>query len=308
VDRGVKMALSPAHKFGQMIGGILELAIEPFLRDFAQNYGLYLDVKGPRPARKGVKLSWKDRNGNKHDLDFVLEKNGSAVQQGAPAAFIEAAWRRHTKHSKNKAQEIQGAIDPLVETYKDYGPFFGAILAGEFTETSLTQLRSLGFAVLYFHYEDVVNAFKTVDIDAAYVEGMSDEEMAIKVLATEALSQEQRVKVAKALIETRPEEVAKFMKALADAVTRQVELVLVVPLHGTVFNAKTVEEAIEFIETYDESSFQKAFIRYEAEIRYVNGDTIKAVYQNKARIIEFLHIHLPAKSVIQEQLDLFDQN
>lgn len=101
------------------------------------------------------------------------------------------------------------------------------------------------------------------------------------------------------------------MKAITDAVTRQVELVLVVPLHGTVFNAKTVEEAIEFIENYDESSPQKTFIRYEAEIRYINGDNIKALYQNKARIIEFLRIHLPAQptiSAIQELLNLSDQN
>lgn len=147
------MAASPAHRYGQIIGDILELTVEPFLQDFAQKYSLFLDRKGPRPTRKGVKLSWKDRNGNSHDLDFVLEKNGSPTRQGTPAAFVETAWRRYTKHSKNKVQEIQGAILPLVETYRNFGPFFGTILAGEFTEASLTQLRSLGFAVLHFPYK-----------------------------------------------------------------------------------------------------------------------------------------------------------
>ena len=287
------MAASPAHRYGQIIGDILELTVEPFLQGFAQKYSLFLDRKGPRPTRKGVKLSWKDRNGNSHDLDFVLEKNGSPTRQGTPAAFVETAWRRYTKHSKNKVQEIQGAILPLVETYRNFGPFFGTILAGEFTEASLTQLRSLGFAVLHFPYKNVVNAFKILNIDTAYGEETSDEDMTRKVLALESLSKDQRAQIAQALVEANLEEVDKFMKALTNAVTRQIESVLVNPLHGIVFNAKTVEEAIKFVENYDEASPQAIFIKYEAEIRYVNGDSIKVVSQDKGRIIEFLHIHLP---------------
>ena len=107
------MAISPGHKFGQLIGEVLEQAIEPILCEFAKKQGLYLDKKGPRPARVGQKVCWTDLNGNKHDLDFVIEREGSRDRVGVPVAFIEAAWRRYTKHSRNKAQEIQGAILPL---------------------------------------------------------------------------------------------------------------------------------------------------------------------------------------------------
>jgi hypothetical protein len=117
------MAESPSHKFGQIIGDVLEVAIEPVLSLFAQENGLYLDKKGPRPARKGMKVSWTDLSGNVHDLDFVLEKNGSLTKIGTPVAFIESAWRRYTKHSRNKAQEIQGAILPLAATYQNSAPF-----------------------------------------------------------------------------------------------------------------------------------------------------------------------------------------
>jgi hypothetical protein len=55
-------------------------------------------------------------------LDFVLEKDGSVVTRGTPIAFIETAWRRYAKHSRNKAQEIQGAIIPLLETHRNYAP------------------------------------------------------------------------------------------------------------------------------------------------------------------------------------------
>jgi len=77
---------------------------------------------------------------------------------GTPAAFIEVAWRRYTKHSRNKAQEIQGAILPLAEKFRWSNPFLGAVLAGVFTDGSLEQLRSLGFHVLYFPYETLVTA------------------------------------------------------------------------------------------------------------------------------------------------------
>src|ERR1700733_402462 len=117
------MAESPAHRFGQIIGEVFEAAILPVLTKFADDHDLYLDRKGPRPCRRGLKCSWVDLHGNAHDLDFVLERGGTDEKVGTPAAFIETAWRRYTKHSRNKAQEIQGAIEPLAETYRHSGPF-----------------------------------------------------------------------------------------------------------------------------------------------------------------------------------------
>jgi hypothetical protein len=305
------MAESPAHRFGQIVGDLLEVAVEPILRQFALEYGLYLDKKGPRPARKGNKVSWTDLNGNVHDLDFVLEKDGSAARKGTPVAFIEAAWRRYTKHSRNKAQEIQGAIMPLVETYKNIAPFFGAILAGVFTENALTQLKSLGFAVLYFPYENVISAFSLVNIDAACDEHTPDDEYTQKIAAWKGLSEEQRTRVANALINNHSEEVAQFIRALKSAVTRQIESVRVIPLHGIAFNGQSIEEAIEFIEKYNESSSLKPLVRYEIEIRYVNGDLINGRFEDRERAIHFLHTHhLPAsppKIPPGEQYSLFNQ-
>lgn len=110
------MAESPAHKFGQMIGGLLESVVQPPLAEFCERHSLYLDCQSQqRPVRRGRKVSWEDSYGNRHDLDFVIEWEGSDAKYGQPVAFIEVAWRRYTKHSRNKAQEIQGAILPLAE-------------------------------------------------------------------------------------------------------------------------------------------------------------------------------------------------
>src|SRR5438876_623766 len=162
------MAESPAHKFGQVIGEVLEAAVEPLLGGFAEEHNLYLDKKGVRPARSGNRVSWTDAHGNTHDLDYVLERNGSDTKIGKPVAFIETAWRRYTKHSRNKAQEIQGAVLALAETYSHLRPFLGIVLAGVLTEPSLNQLRSCGFTVAYIPYDAIIRAFATVGIDAAF--------------------------------------------------------------------------------------------------------------------------------------------
>ncbi|NMG18127.1 hypothetical protein [Brasilonema bromeliae] len=111
------MADSPAHAFGQKLGEFLEILAEYLLIPVATKHGLYLDRKGPRPARGNLKkATWTDKYGSKHDLDYVLEGGGSVTKLGDPLTFVEVAWRKGTRHSKNKVQEIQGAILPLVET------------------------------------------------------------------------------------------------------------------------------------------------------------------------------------------------
>ncbi|VVB85210.1 Uncharacterised protein [uncultured archaeon] len=67
------MALSYSHKFGQIIGDMIESSIEPIFLNFAHENDLYLDKKGKRPARSGKKVTWTDKFGNKHDLGIVTK-------------------------------------------------------------------------------------------------------------------------------------------------------------------------------------------------------------------------------------------
>ncbi len=117
------MAEAAGHKFGQFIGEYCEAAIEPLLQEFARRHGLYLDKAGPRPARSGKRVNWLDSYGNSHNLDYVLERGGTPEKVGTPIAFLETAWRRYTKHSRNKAQEIQGAILPIRDKHRLWAAF-----------------------------------------------------------------------------------------------------------------------------------------------------------------------------------------
>ena len=98
--------------------------VRNILGEVARRHGLYLDFKGPRPTRGGQgKVTWQDGYGNKHDLDYVLVRGGTAEKLWIPIAFFESAWRRYTKHSKNKAQEIEAAVLPIALTFSRHQLF-----------------------------------------------------------------------------------------------------------------------------------------------------------------------------------------
>jgi hypothetical protein len=283
------MAQSPSHRFGQIIGDLLEAAIRPILQTVAADLDMYLDGKGARVVRgKKRKVAWVDGKGNAHDLDYVFEAGGTADTVGVPRAFIEIAWRRYTKHSRNKAQEIQGAILPLAERYSDHHPFLGVVLGGVFTNGSLTQLRSNGFTVLYFPYTSVVAAFAAVGVDASFDEDTPDSHLLRKVKSFLKLSPQQRERIAEKLRRRHKADIDAFVSALRLMLTRQITSVYVLPLHGIARTLASVNEAIEFIELFDESRPEPPFTRYEVGVRYTNGDEIRGQFTDKAAAISFL--------------------
>ncbi len=290
------MALSPAHRFGQMIGDLLESAIAPLLKEFAENHGLYLDQKEPRSCRSGRKCTWVDRYEIPHDLDFVLERGGDHSRVGVPVAFIETAWRRHTKHSRNKAQEIQGAILPIAEKHTHSKPFKGVILAGVFTPGALDQLRENEFAIVYISYDNVVAAFHKLRINAAYDEDTSHEDLRAKIIAFEELTNKQRDRLKQEILKQHRSEITDFLELLSMTVTRRIVQVIVIALHGRRHESADVFQAIDYIKSYDDKSAEEPVDRYEIQARYNNGDSIVGTFHCKDDAIQFLngqesHVH-----------------
>lgn len=283
------MANSPSHTIGQIIGDRLEAAVKAPLQQVANQFGLYMDFKHPRTARGGHSLvSWTDLKGNKHDLDYVLESGGSDAVIGVPRAFIESAWRRYTKHSKNKAQEIEGAVGHLRQKYADAHPFIGVVLAGEFTKPSIDQLKSHGFSVLYFPYAAVVQAYLSVGVDISFGEASTDIDVQAKVDACKALSVGQNSAVEAALLLTMKTEVATFVEELKISLSRILENIFIMPLHGKGLDFSCVADARDFLKTYDEDRQISGFVRYEIILRYSNGSIINAQRVTQAEALEFL--------------------
>ena len=282
------MAVSYAHRLGQIIGESLENAIEPFLRAFANKNNLYFDKKEYRIARSGTKLTWADINDNKHDLDFVFEKDGTQENIGKPIAFIECAWRRYTKHSRNKAQEIQGAIMPLFEKYKKDNPFIGVILAGIFTDNSLKQLQSLGFTILYFPYEMIVNAFKVMGLDVFFEENTTEKQFKSQIALWEKLNDIQKSNIYKKITEQNLLAINQFISSLQLKLDREIVNVHIWMMYGKQYIFDSIEKAKKFIVNINVDDISPEFNKYEAEIQYSNGDIIKVEYHNQSDMLGFL--------------------
>jgi hypothetical protein len=287
------MAGSPSHKFGQDLGNLLEYVVlykvlKPRLEVFAAKNNFFLDWQTDRPARAGKKLSWRDQYGNSHDLDFVIEAGGTPEKIGTPVAFIEAAWRRYTKHSKNKAQEIQGAILPIVEMHKLSAPFYGAVLAGEFSDASLRQLRNNKFSVLYIPYNNVVGAFRSVGFDIAFDEATADANYVAANSKLAALSEADMDAIRNALVEVSKNEIDQFMVALQAALERVIAQIILVPMFGTEFKSPSIELALKALEGLNLTIATGALQKIEVIVDYSNGDSIRASFHTATAVSDFL--------------------
>lgn len=286
------MAISDAHRLGQLIGNMLESAMRPQLHSVLSPSHFLDSVSTSRTARKGKKkVTWKDAQGNKHDLDFVIEQNGTDSVVGNPKAFIECAWRRYTKHSKNKAQEIQGAILPVADTYANHKPFLGAILAGDFTAPSLQQLISHGFHVLYIPYEEIVQAYlSATGFDISYDEDTTPEDLKLKADTVENLSVQQLNDVIQQLTSTIQPKLIPFLQALSISLRRSINKIIIQPLYGTVSTFPDVISAKQYLSSIDLNIVPNniGFDRIFVFVEYSNGENFRAEFFDVINALDFL--------------------
>lgn len=286
------MAKSLAHVIGEQIGFLLEETIVDFISSTVSSDEYYVDYRHPRPARQGAKeVVMVDAQGNKHKLDVVVERGGSENQFGAPVAFIEVAWRRYVKHSKNKVQEISGAILPLVNRYREYVPFQGAVLAGEFTNNSRRQLESEGFSVLYIPYDSICSVFKdSVGIEIEWEEDSTEASLSRLAQRLVRLTERERASVKSLLLERECTLFSTFVGELNNVLSRRVISVSVAPLHGRVTVHESVQMAVRFLQDYDECAMMSIpLVRYQISIQYNTGDSVALSFGDKMSAIRALN-------------------
>jgi hypothetical protein len=285
-----RKSVSPGHKFGQLIGNFIEDFFNDTLHTFASDRKLYCDKKGPRPAVRGGKLrvDWVDNDDNTHSMDYVLEVGGSESVQGKPVAFIELAWRRYTKHSRNKSGEIEGALLPLKETYRSCR-FVGAIIAGEYSSGGLQQLQSHGIVVLHLPFDNIAAAFRTKGIDIEYPERAP---VAVKrrlISELRALGEDNLNEIRQELRKAIEPDLKTFVDALEAAVSREVESVRILSLFGEELNCGSIKDSIELLNDYEPTpSDHLKHNRLEIQIRFKNGSEVKGSFMTRDEALEFL--------------------
>jgi hypothetical protein len=280
---------SLGHKLGQVVGEFFESYFAESLGELAKAHGLYCDAKGYRPKVRGrrKKVTWLDSDGNPHDLDYVFEYNGSAEVQGQPAAFIELAWRRYTKHSRNKAGEIEGALVHLGNTFR--GAFTGAILGGEWTATSITQLHSHRIPVLHIPFDIIADTFATKKVDLRYAENANSEVKLAILRAWDNLSQQDKRELEEEFGRRIHKQYEHFKSNLIVALTRRAVQVRLFLLYGEELNFTSVSEAIEALNSAEElPKSQYPLLRFEIHIRFDNGTHMDGNFATKSESLDFL--------------------
>lgn len=289
------MAESPSHKLGQIVGYTMEQAFYDMLLPVAEEFDLFVDRQGERkPARSGKFVTWMDDHGNKHNLDFVLERGGSASAIGIPAAFIESAWRRYTKHSVNKAGEIANALVPLRRTYVDHRPFLGALVAGDWTQGGITHMESQGISVLHLPIRTITKAFATQEIDLFFDEETPTAYMAAQVRKWDALGDAGREKVIVALREGAAEQFEGFIERVREQLSRKVQSVLILPLYGAAHTASSIAEALAMLSAMEAQTSDihaLGLVRIEIKVHYSDTDKIDASFGKLSEAIMWLEKH-----------------
>lgn len=284
------MANSPAHRFGQIIGYYFESSIARFLSEFSLNEsGFFVDRDGPRKARGTRKsVKWADDKGNEHKLDYVVERGGTQEKLGELAGIIEIAWRSYTKHSKNKVQEIEGAVNPVVRKHANSRPFKAAILAGDFTQPSLEQLRSHGFDVVYFDKRELAKVFNRYGINILIKDESDDQITQAQIDAYESLSEDQKLQLSQDLEAAMRPKMSDFTARLRSHLKSTVSKIYIAHHYSQNFVFNDLEDAIQHIKNMEANTEELEFSEFLIVIEFTSGTRIDIRATSKEEAVNHL--------------------
>jgi hypothetical protein len=76
---------------------------------------------------------------------------------------------------------------------------------------------------------------------------------------------------------------------LEASLSRRIVGITVLVLHGQPQQMSSAAEAIQYLESYQESRpCSAAAVKYEIDVRYSNGDVIHGIFQTKEAAVRFL--------------------
>ncbi len=78
------------------------------------------------------------------------------------------------------------------------------------------------------------------------------------------------------------------MDTLRNSLERYIAKIILIPLFGTKYEFKSIDDALIELDTLDIDRSSGDFERFEVIVDYNNKDTIRATFQNKALLADFL--------------------
>ena len=162
-----------ASALGLAIGSSMENALEKFLIDVADKYGYHYLTSGVRTTKSGKKpkkLLMSDNLGNEYDIDGVL-----ANESMQPLIIFESKYIRYTKHNRDKGSWLCNVHSSVRRRYHSIRSSI-AILAGSWSESSRTMMRSNNINLFLIPFNNICDILNDFDIDFTWEENDSEKD------------------------------------------------------------------------------------------------------------------------------------
>ena len=248
---------NPGSALGEAIGAEMEKALNDFLTDLVESRGYHFLSRSPIKNRNGTakKLLMYDNFGTAYNIDAVI-----ANENMQPIILVESKYIRYKKHNRDKGSWVCTA-HPAVRRRYDSIRSSIAVLAGNWSSTSLTMLRSFDINFFLIPFKRICDLLERYEIDFDW--GEKD-----RVTARDAwnrysvLTDVQKYEIGAGMVSVVKDELANLvLSILDDTIEREIERVTI-ELHSNLGEVKayefeTVERAVEFLNA---SELKEVFI------------------------------------------------
>lgn len=241
---------NPGSAIGEAIGANMEIALNRFLDKVVSDFYCNLISKGEQNPKtlKDKKLLLFDSFGNEYNIDAVVTS-----EKMQPLVLIEYKYIRYTKHNRDKGSWLCTAHPAVRRRYESVRSSI-AILAGNWSRSSLAMMKSHDVNCFIIPFQVIVDILKDYEIDFEWGE-KEREKAALAWDKYSELSDEDQLEIAERMIEGIKEPLKEILKlTLDDEAIREIKRVSV-EIHTSVgevklFEFDSIEEAIAFLEDF----------------------------------------------------------
>ncbi len=234
-------------ELGEAIGLQLEVTLNKFLGELAEDIGHHFLSKGIRKSKAGTqkKLLLYDKFGTEYNIDSVI-----ADESMHPIILIESKYIRYKKHNRDKGSWICTAHPAIRRHYTSVRSSI-AVLAGNWSLSSQAMMRSHDVNLLLIPFQSICDLLMVYGIDFNWAE--KDRATAMKCWkAWVKLNDQQKDSVGMGMVNlVKPELEMLVMSILDDKTPREIERVTI-ELSSNLgevraFEFDSVEDAIDFL-------------------------------------------------------------
>lgn len=248
---------------GEAIGDLLEQQVHKIFKEIEENNHVYFLTRygKTKAGKESKKLLLPDEHGNEYNMDGLVINEG-----GVPLILLESKYIRYKKHNRDKASWICNAHSAVRRFYPSIRSSV-AVLAGNWSTTSLMMLTSYGVSYFMVPFNKISEILRDYNVDFEWEENEYDK--ALKAWEDfSSLSENEKQAIGEKMIKIVKDDLVKYVEnVLDDTVIRTLKTIVIEMITNKnevfkyTFNSK--EEAISFLSSFegefDQNQFKSIF-------------------------------------------------